>query len=187
MRLHWLLGLVLLAVPAKAEEALVLEDLVRELKVALLKVEDAVEAAKDLPGLESATLEVNAVVSIDAKAGFSWWVVQLGASGGTEYATTIRLKLKPPPAGSPASVSEIDLADSLKEAILAGARAIKVARETNPPLLARSLETTIRFGVEGKAGGGFAIKFPPFEASASGEVAQSAVQSISVKYGLPAN
>ena len=55
-----------------------LEDLVREVKVALLRVQEAPDASQ-LPALEKAVLEVNTEVKTEEGGKISLWVVELGA------------------------------------------------------------------------------------------------------------
>ena len=131
--ISWPLGGV--ARPVANEADLSLTDLVREVKVALLKVAEAVEA-QHLPKLDKAELEVNASIKTDGDGKVSLWVVELGASGNNEYASTVTLTLRPPPPGSSSNIAVVHLAGALSEAILAGARAIQAAGEGNPPLLA---------------------------------------------------
>jgi Trypsin-co-occurring domain 2 len=131
-RIVWLLFLVVwplggIARPVANEADLSVADLVREVKIALLKVAEAVEA-QDLPKLDKAELEVNTSIKTDGDGKVALWVVELGASGKNEYASTVTLTLRPPPPGSPSNIGVVHLADALSEAILAGARAILVGR-----------------------------------------------------------
>jgi Trypsin-co-occurring domain 2 len=156
-------------------------DLVREVKVALLKVAEAVEA-QDLPKLDKAELEVNTSIKTDGDGKVSLWVVELGASGKSEYASTLTLTLRPPPPGSPSNITAVHLADALSEAILAGARAIQAARKGDPPLLADELIASVHFGIERNGKGNFGVKFRPFEASAGASIGTAQVQTITVTY-----
>jgi hypothetical protein len=175
----WPLGGV--AQPVANEADLSLADLVREVKVALLKVAEAVEA-QHLPKLDKAELEVNTSIKTEADGKVSLWVVELGTSGNNEYATTVTLTLTPPPPGSPSNIAVVHLADALSEAILAGARAIQAAGEGNPPLLADELVASVRFAIVRDGNGKFGVKFPPFEASAGASVGTAQVQTITVTY-----
>jgi hypothetical protein len=158
-----------------------LTDLVREVKVALLQVEEAAER-QDLPKLESAVLEVKTSLKLEGDGKISMWVVELGGGQNNEYASTVTLTLKPPPPGSSSNIAAVHLADALREAIISGARAIKAAGQGNPPLVADKLEASVHFAVERDASGKVSIKFPPFEASGGGGVKSGAVQTISVTY-----
>ncbi|MDQ0391466.1 trypco2 family protein [Labrys monachus] len=158
-----------------------LSDLVREVKVALLKVAEASEA-QQLPKLEKAELEINTSMKVEADGKVSLWVVELGASGNNEYASTINLTLIPPSPGTNSSIATVHLADILSEAILSGAHAIQAAGEGKPPLIASEFVASVHFAVERGADGRLEVKFPPFEASAGGAVASSQVQKITVTF-----
>jgi hypothetical protein len=76
----------------------------------------------------------------------------------------------------------VHLADALKEAILSGARAIDVAKQGNPPLIADKLEASVHFAVQRDAKGGLSVKFPPFDASAGAHIIGTEIQTITVTY-----
>jgi hypothetical protein len=183
----WLFGFLLIA-PASggAETAteggtLSLANLVREVKVALLQVGEAAEA-QNLPKLDNAVLEVKTSLKKEGDGKISLWVVELGGGQNNEYASTVTLTLKPPPPGSPSDIATVHLADALKEAILAGARAIRAAGQGNPPLIADKLEASVHFAIQQDANGKLAVKFPPFEVSGGVGVTSAAVQTITVTY-----
>lgn len=156
-------------------------DLVREVKVALLKVADAIEAQK-LPALDKAELEVNTSMKIDGEGKVSLWVVELGSSGKNEHVSTVTLILRPPKPGSPSDIAAVHLAEALSEVILAGARAIKEAEKGDPPLVADELVASVNFAVDRDAKGNVRLRFPPFDASAGFVVAAAQVQKITVTY-----
>jgi hypothetical protein len=161
--------------------SLSLDDLVRELKVALLQVSEATET-QNLPNLESAVLEANTSMKVEANGTISLWVVEVGGGQNNEFASTVTLTLKPPPPGSSSNISAVHLADVLKEAILSGARAIHAAAQGNPPLIADKLEASVRFAVQRDASGKLSVKFPPFDASVGGHITGAEVQTITVTY-----
>jgi hypothetical protein len=169
--------------PAGAQEAtgLSLEDLVLEVKVALLRVQDGAEA-NALPKLSKAVLEVNTELKAGAGGKVSLWVVEVGASTSSTLTSSMKLTLKPPEPGSVSDVAAVRIADALAAAILAGAKAIAVAGAGNPPLIADELTATIKFAIDTKGNGGLAIKFPPFGALAEAGMGTAAVQTIEVTY-----
>jgi hypothetical protein len=158
-----------------------LVDLVREVKVALLQVSEATEA-QDLPKLDNAVLVAKTTMKEEADGKVSLWVVEVGAGQAHEYASTVTLTLKPPAPGSSSSIAVVNFAPALREAILAGARAIRAAGMDNPPLVAEKLEATLTFAIERDANGKIAAKFPPFELSAGGSLTSNEVQTITVTY-----
>jgi hypothetical protein len=158
-----------------------LSDLVHEVDVALLQVADKVEA-NNLMTLEKAVLEVNTTTKDDGHGDLSVYVVELGGSSSDEYASKVTLTLKPPPPGSPSQISNVQLADALRNAILEGVRAIKAAGTGQPPLLADELVASVHFAVTRDAKGGLTLKFLSFGASIGGGLASSQVQTITVTY-----
>jgi len=184
-RIIWLIAFLMLvptngtAQTASDSGPLPLEELVRQLKVALLQV---AESREKLPKLDNAMLVAKTSVQLKGDGKISLWVVELGGGQNNEYATTVTLTLKPPPPGSPSNVRAVNLADTLREAILSGARAVAEAGKGNPPLIADKLEASVHFAVQRDANGRLAIKFPPFGASGGGGVTSGAVQTIVVTY-----
>ena len=70
------------AAPAKGPPGLPLADMIRETKVALLRVQEKAEAA-NLPPLANAVLELNALQQIDASGSVKFLVIELG--GGPTF------------------------------------------------------------------------------------------------------
>jgi hypothetical protein len=135
------------AIHAAANDGpLSLSDLVREVKVALLQVNEAAES-QNLPKLDTAVLEAKTSMKYGVDGKINLWVVEAGGGKSNEYASTVTLTLKPPPPGSPSNIASISLAPALKEAILSGARAIYEAGQGNPKLLADKLEASVHFTV----------------------------------------
>jgi hypothetical protein len=164
-----------------AENELSLSDLVREVKVALLQVNEAAEN-QHLPALNNAVLQANTSMKVDDHGKISLWVIEIGGGQSHEISSNVTLTLKPPPPGSSSNIETVHLADALKEAILAGARAIDVAKEGNPPLIADKLEASVHFAIQRDAKGGISVKFPPFDASAGAQFTGNELQTITVTY-----
>lgn len=158
-----------------------LADLVRDVKVALLQVNDAAER-QNLPGLDNVVLQANTVMKVEGDGKINLWVVEIGGGKSNEFASTVTLTLKPPPPGSAANIGTVHFSDALKEAILSGARAIGEAKKGDPPLIPAKLEASVHFAIQRDAKGGVSVKFPPFEASAGVSVTGSEVQTITVTY-----
>lgn len=165
----------------KASSGLLLEDLVRQVKLALLEVEQSAEAEK-LPSLAKVELEVNTVQTRGGDGKLSLLVIELGSGASQELTNTVKLTLAPPSPSSTSDVSATDLANALVESILVGARAIAAAKKGTPPLLARELTVAIRFLVSRDAGGKVTVKFPPFEVGGGAKLHSSDVHEISVVY-----
>jgi hypothetical protein len=160
---------------------LTLEDLVREVKVALLKVQQSAENDK-LPPLSSAEIELNTVQSKNGEGKLSVLIVEIGGTLSSEITNTIKLTLVPPSSKSSSDVASVQFADALAESILSGARGIAAAKIGSPPLNAKELEATIKFVIKRDGNGKLSISFPPFELSAGGGIKKSSIQSIKVIY-----
>jgi hypothetical protein len=158
-----------------------LERLVGEVKVALLKVEQQ-KVGTDLPDLEKVELELNTVQKKVGVGKISLFIVKVGAKISTELTNRIKLTLKPPEPESSSDVSAHELADALADSILAGARAIAVAKLGSPPLRAEELTAEVKFAVDSSGGGQLSIVFPPFTIEGGAEVSASNIQSIIVTY-----
>jgi hypothetical protein len=173
-------GAATITSPASAEQ-MNLEDLVREVKVALLKVQQSTENDK-LPPLASAELELNAVQSKDGKAKVSFLIVEIGGTVSNQVTHAVKLILAPPKSTSSSDVASVRLADALAESILASARAISSAKKGSPPLDAQELVVSVKFAIKRNGSGGVSICFPPFDVDGGVSVSTSAIQSITVRY-----
>lgn len=160
---------------------LTLKDLVREVKVALLKVQQSAENDK-LPPLSSAVIELNTVQSSIGQGKFSVIIVEIGGSSSSEFTNTVKLTLVPPSSKASSDVASIQFADALAESILAGARGIAAAKTGSPPLNAKELEATIKFVIKRDGNGKLSISFPPFELGGGGSISRSSIQTIKVIY-----
>jgi hypothetical protein len=158
-----------------------LEDLIREVKVALLKVQQDDES-RSLPKLETAVLELNTVQVMKANGKVSFYVVEIGGDVSSQITHTVTLTLTPPSAKASSDVASTRLAEALAESILAGAKAIVAAKKGSPPLHARELKVAIKFALIREGGGGLKVSFPPFAIGAGGSISASAIQSITVTY-----
>jgi hypothetical protein len=166
---------------ARAAEGLPLADMIRETKVALLRVQDAAEA-RNLPPLANAVLELSTIQEVDASGSLKLVVVEIGGGPATEATSSISVTLVPPPAGSPSDIASVRLADQLAQSILSAARALAEAKAGNPPLIAGEVKASIKFALVRAANGGLSLTFPPFEVSAGAKVKASEIQTITVTY-----
>lgn len=173
----WLIG------SASADEptGLPLVDMIRETKVALLRVQEKAEA-RNLPPLSEAVLELNTVQQVDASGSVKFFVIELGGGPATEASSTVKLTLTPPPPGSGSDVASVQFADRLAEGILSSARALAEASAGKPPLMVSSAVVSVRFGLTRSANGGLSVQFPPFELKGGGKINSSDIQTVTVTY-----
>lgn len=158
-----------------------LSALARQLKVALLKVEQSA-AIKSLPPMESATLTAQTAVVREADGKISLYVVTLGSGMKSQATTTAVLTVKPPPATSGSEVSEVEIAEALADTIVSAREAIEIAKEGPPPLEVDRLVVNVKFALTDDGSGELRVAFPPFSVELSGAVSSSEVHEIEVRY-----
>ena len=184
LRLIYISTLVLLSslsIAQAQQEHFGLENLVYEVKSALLKVEtDAY--LRNIPSLESVVLTAKTHQELAGGGEINFYILELGGGADSSATTTVVLTLRPPPLDSAADVSSKELADALFNAIIGASQAIAVAGRGEPPLVVADLEVTVSFGLVRKANGGFKIVFPPFKVASGGTINKSEIQSIKVKF-----
>ncbi len=185
-----ILALTLGPFPANAQEAsddadISLSELVRQTKIALLRVEQ--QWPDGAPEFHAATLIVQSGMTIEANGKVRFFVIEAGAEGSTSGSSTVELRLTSPDPESAENKSKAPLADALAAAILGASGAIEAAARGEPPLQAESVKATIEFTVSGSALTGIQVAFPPFEASAGVEVSSVSTQRIIAEFKRGAN
>jgi Trypsin-co-occurring domain 2 len=167
---------------ASAEtQGLPLADMIRETKVALLRVQEKAEA-RNLPPLSSAILELNTIQQVDASGSVKFLVIELGGGPATEAASTVKITLEPPAPGAGTDVANVQLADRLADVILASAASLAEAKKGKPPLKVTEVSVAVKFGLVRSANGGLSLAFPPFELKAGATIKASEIQTVTVSY-----
>ncbi|WP_369059067.1 hypothetical protein ABOZ73_15740 [Caulobacter sp. 73W] len=180
---HWnkVMGLAALGAACLGGSAnaapVALEDMLKEMKAALLKVEQS--AAPGLPKLSSATLNATTVQKSNAGGSFKLFIVEFGAKRSEELTTAVSITLTPPRADAAASVSP-DISDALAAVILSAAKAVQEAKAGSPPLIASEVKASIKFGVSKDGAGKIKLEFipviaPGIELGAAASTAQEIV------------
>jgi hypothetical protein len=169
---------------AQEPGGLLLADLIRETKVALLRVQEAAEA-QNLPALQDAVLEAQTAMAQDASGRVRLFVVEVGGGVATEATNMVRLKLVPPPPGSRVDVSAVELSDALAALILSAARSLDEAARGEPPLVATEVSATLRFAISRSGQGSIGLQWPGIEVGGGGSIRASELQTVVVTYALP--
>lgn len=173
---------LLFCFPAFGEsQGLPLADMIRETKVALLRVQEKAEA-RNLPPLSSAILEINTIQEIDASGSIKFLVVEVGGGPTTEATSTVKITLIPPKPGAGTDVANTQLADRLADVILASANSLAEAKKGKPPLNVSAVEVAVKFAIVRSANGGLSLQFPPFELKAGATIKASEIQTVTVTY-----
>jgi hypothetical protein len=158
-----------------------LADMIRETKVALLRVQEKNEA-RNLPPLNKAVLELNTVQQVDASGSVKFLVIEIGGGPATEATSTVTVVLRPPSPSARAEITNLKLADRLAEGILASARSLSEAASGSPPLLASSITVAMKFAVTRSMNGGMSVEFPPFQLKGGAGVKASEIHTVTVTY-----
>ena len=158
-----------------------LADMIREIKVALLRVQEKAEA-RNLPPLSSAVLDVNTIQEIGGEGSVKFLVVEVGGGPTTNSTTEVEITLVPPPPGSGTDVANLQFADRLADVILASAKSLAEAGQGKPPLNVSSVRVAVKFGLIRTANGGVSLEFPPFEFKAGAKIKASEIQTVTVTY-----
>lgn len=174
------LSLSVLATPAHADPV-PLTTLLKEIKVALLKVQDS-EDSDALPTLESVTLNAATTQKKDIGGTFKLLIIEFGKKRTSELTTNVSIKLVPPAKGSGSNVANPQMADMLADAILAAARDIKAAQTGAPALITSEVSAKIRFGISQDANGKVKLEFSPVSIGIDGATSAETAQEILVVY-----
>jgi len=163
------------------DKSLSFENLVRDVKIALGKVQKSAYR-ESLPPLKRIVLELTATQATDANGKLALYIVNLGGNHKSEVVNTIKLVLVPPGKDAGSDVGNAELVDVLSETILSGARAIAQAGKGQPPLEAKDFAVTVQFGVTNEGDGGLKLAFPPFEGSVGAGISAANIQKITIEY-----
>ena len=178
----FVLALLLTSSAAAADDELTVSALVRQVKSALLTVQQSASAST-LPPLKQAILRIRTGFTVAGDGEIHIFVISFGARAKNYYSSEIEIVLTPPSKDSSSNVSIDSLGDSLAKAIIAAANAIEKAQKGDPPLILKTLDARVAFTVERSGRGGFQINFPPFSGRGGSEISSSQVHSIEVIYG----
>lgn len=175
-------ALYLLPVRIATADDITLSDMVRSVQSALLGSQNLILDEK-LPELDTVSLNLRTVLKEKTNGGFTLYVVSIGGDHTSTTTSSVTLELIPPRPRSASDVSKATvIQDSLQSAIVAAAKAIRVARTGQPTLDAKLVEISIVFVLETSNTGGIRILFPPFEASIEGKISNGLVQTITVRF-----
>lgn len=173
-------GLFFASAPASAEDVPV-EDLLVEMKRALLIVEESAEEDA-LPPLKTATLNVSTVQKKVTGGKINLLIISFGKKKTSELKTDLSIVLGPPPKGSGSEVSSPQISQLIADAILAAGRAIKEAEKGSPALVAKEVTAKVKFGVSKDSEGGLKIEFAPVTVEGSGSSNSGNVHEIVLTY-----
>lgn len=163
----------------RAEDNVVLDELLTEVQKTLIRVSTSIE--KDgLPPLNKITLKLKSALVTKADGKVSLFIVKLGAGVTNEAVQEINLELKPPKPSDAALVRSIE--DTLATAIIEAAKSANRASKRKPPLRLSKLTAKIRFVVKTEGGGGVNFKLLPVTIMLGGQAREVTTQQIIIEF-----
>lgn len=172
--------------PTPGGQDILLEELLSQVQVALLKVQKELKE-KNMPPLASVTLNLTAEAKKDAGGKINLYIVSFGKKWEKDRTQEIEIVLKPPSPSTPLKVAAPpSVSDELQAAILSAARGVQKSRaDKDMPLVTNSLKVVLTFVVKGDLSGGLKFTIAPVTVDLSGDLANSATQKITVTYENP--
>ncbi|MDX1708641.1 MAG: hypothetical protein R3274_08580 [Desulfobacterales bacterium] len=165
----------------KAEENVILDQLLTEVQKTLIRVSTASEEDK-LPPLHRITLQLKSALATKADGKIVLFIVQLGAKVENEAVQEIHLELKPPKPAEAALVRSVE--DALASAIIEAAESAHRASKRKPPLYLSKLTAQIRFVVKTEGSGAVNFKLLPVTVKLGGKVKEVNTQQITVEFKI---
>ncbi len=162
---------------AQEEYGVLVSSLLHDIRDTLIKVRTGASGQLQL---KSATLTLQAVISIEAAGKVGLFVVSLGGSVKQDSTQTIKITMAPPTGGDSLPVSETS--DALAAAILASYEAVRSAETSEPPLRLDEMTATVNFVLAKEGEGGVDFKILPVTVELSGEVTGSNLQELELTF-----
>jgi hypothetical protein len=171
---------------ADTDEGILISQLITQIQIGMAKAQKEL-ADKKIPRLKSVTLDLSTEAKIGAGGKINLYIFSFGKKWERDRSHEIEVTLKPPSPKEPLKVAAGPaISDQLKDAIVSAANGIQTARQ-NPdvPLEASGLKVVLNFVVKGDTSGGVNFQILPVTVDLSGDLANSAVQKITVLYENP--
>lgn len=164
-------------------QGIVIDRLLTEVQVALAKAQKEL-AYEKIPQLQSVTLDLTAEVKKDVGGKINLIIVSFGHKWEKSRSQEVEVTLTPPSPTVPLQVGErASVSDELVKAIESAARGVQAARNNKDvPLVASQLKVVLSFVVKGDTSGGAKFEITPVTVDLSGDLANSAIQKITVVY-----
>jgi len=163
----------------RAENGVILDELLTEVQKTLIRVRDTIEE-ENLPPLNKITLKLKSALVTKVDGKVSLYIVQLGAMVTREAVQEINLELKPPKPTDATPVLSIE--DTLATAIIEAAKSAHKASKRKPPLHLSKLTAKIRFIVKRQVSGGVNFKLLPVTIKLGGQARDVTTQEIIVEF-----
>ncbi|HEV2102010.1 MAG TPA: trypco2 family protein [Candidatus Acidoferrum sp.] len=171
---------------AEGDEGILISKLITQIQIGMAKAQKQL-SDKKIPKLKSVTLDLSTEAKISAGGKINLYIFSFGKKWERDRSHEIEVTLKPP---SPTQGLKVaagpSISDQLSDAIVSAASGIQVARQNQEvPLEASGLKVVLNFVVKGDTSGGANFQILPVTVDLSGDLANSAVQKITVLYENP--
>jgi type II secretory pathway pseudopilin PulG len=187
-----LIALVIIAVLCPAAysqqpedtQGVLIDQLLKQVQSALARAQTDLRH-ENIPPLQSVTLDLTAEVKKEVGGTINLFIVTFGHKWEKSRSQEIEVTLKPP-APSQLISKGPSVSDELVKAIESAARGVQAARANGQvPLVASGLKVVLSFVVTGDTSVGAKFQIVPVTVDLSGDLANSAIQKITVVYQNP--
>ena len=176
------------SVPAQEEKTVGIDDVLKVIGEALREAQG--NDVKDFPPLKSVEINLSAVASKEGGVKFKILVFSIGGGISGEDASTIKLKMEPPPTmpGKALTVEPEKYKMALAAALNVSKAAVVSAKKNLPQLITSDIEIEVAFTVKEQAEGGISLEpigIGDLSASigGSGKLSKSLVHKLKLAFG----
>lgn len=185
------LSIFLSSVPLYAQAqtgtpGVLIDQLVQQIQIGLAKVQKDL-TAQGLPPLDSVTLDLQTEAKRQVGAKINLYVISFGKKWERDRSQEVEITLQPPSPSLPLHAAAApSIADELVGAIESAAMGTEKAKANQEvPLRVTGLKAILNFVVQADTSGGLNFKISPITVDFSGDLANSAIQKITVLYQTP--
>lgn len=170
------------ASPSGTAEGAQLEAVMEAIQQALSEAQ--VEDVAGFPALKSVTVRLQTEATRTASGGVELYVFSVGSKYTAETASTLELKMKPPP-GQPGKGlrPSADLEQALARAIYLAKVGVAKAAQGTPPFVITDIDIDLKFAVELGGSAGAKVALVPLGAEAGGKLGHNQVHTINLVFG----
>jgi hypothetical protein len=154
---------------------------VNEVQDALANVQ-TVLAQNQMPPLKEVKLSLQTVASAKVGGSLQFWIISFGDTWEKDKAQQLTITLIPPPPGTSHTVAAETLTKDLEDAIVSVAQGIKGSDVGAVALKLSTLEVQMAFTVKNDTSGGLSPKIIPITPSFTGDLATTAVQTLTISF-----
>ena len=171
--------------PALAQQATSpdVDQLLRQVKATLIKVESEIKAEK-LPPLKSVQLNLQTAIKTTLGGKIVFFVISLGDTVSTERVQSFKITLKPPETKSLSAVPPTGFSKQLAAAIISVAETIARSSAQRPALNLSNLSASIKFVSETIVEGGVInVRLLPISIDLGGKVTPTNTHEAVLEFG----